>query len=126
MSLRSMCGNIDIEVNSTHLAATLRSPMAGRALSFAALISLVLGFSDTQPIVMWSSHRYLLCTNVPNPLIELFHRSNILDQLATSAHSVSLLESILHHHDICDPDAVVLVEQPGVSVNQLQPVQPGF
>jgi hypothetical protein len=104
--------------------------MAGRALSFAALIPLVLGFSDTQPIVTWSSHRYLFRKNVPNTLVELIHRSNILDllpsKLATSAHAVSLLESILHHDDICDYDAVVLVEQPGVSANQTQLVQPGF
>ncbi|KIM84036.1 hypothetical protein PILCRDRAFT_819066 [Piloderma croceum F 1598] len=85
--------------------------MAGRALSFAALIPLVLGFSDTQPFVTWSSHR-----------------SNILDllpsKLATSAHSVSLLNSILDHDDICDYDAVVLVEQPGLHASDLRTLDP--
>ena len=33
--------------------------MAGRVLAFAAFIPLVFAFSDTQPIVTWSSHRYL-------------------------------------------------------------------
>ena len=46
-------------------------------------------------------------------------RSNVLEhlpsKLTTSAHSSSLLDSILFHEDICDYDAVVLIEQPGVS-----------
>ena len=63
----------------------------------------------------------------PSPLAELIRRSNILDhlpsKLSTSAYSVSLLESILQHDDICNHDAVILVEQPGVSANELQFVQ---
>jgi hypothetical protein len=43
-----------------------------------------------------------------------------LDRLLPSkvdvSDTVNLLESILFHDDICDNDAVVLVEQPGVSV----------
>jgi hypothetical protein len=43
-----------------------------------------------------------------------------LDRLLPSkvdvSDTVNLLESILFHDDICDNDAVVLVEQPDVSV----------
>lgn len=45
-------------------------------------------------------------------------RSNVLEhlpsKLTTSAHSSSLLDSILSHEEICHYDAVVLIEQPGV------------
>jgi|SRR5882762_8095027 hypothetical protein len=95
--------------------------MARRALTFAALIPLVLGFSDTQPLVAWSSHRYFPADIGQFPQAKLSRRSNILDllpsQLTTSALSVSLLDTILHHDDICDHDAIVLVEQPGVSAD---------
>jgi len=87
--------------------------MARRAITFAVLIPLVLAFSDTHPIVTWSSHR-----------------SNILDtlpsKLSTSAHSLSLLDSILHHDNICDHDAIVLVQQPGLHASDLRTLDPSY
>jgi len=69
---------------------------------------LVLAFSDTQPIVTWSSHR-----------------SNVLDLLpSTISHAASFLDSILQHDAICDHDAVVLVEQPGLRASDLRALDP--
>jgi len=85
--------------------------MAGRAVTFAALVSLALGFSDTQPIVTWSSYRSSILDLLPS-------------KLPTSVHSVSLLDTILHHEDICDHDAIVLVEQPGLHASDLRTLDP--
>jgi len=74
-------------------------------------VPLVLGFSDTQPILTWSSHRSGILDLLPS-------------KLPTSAHSVSLLDSILHHDDICGHDAIVLVEQPGLHASDLRTLDP--
>src|ERR1700722_4802671 len=91
--------------------------MSARILYFATLCHLAFAFSNTVPFVAWSSKRSVRPI-LPRTYINLvkFRSSAILDLLpAKLSHSVSLLESNLFNPNICDYDAVILVDQPGVS-----------
>ncbi|KAK7436616.1 hypothetical protein VKT23_002708 [Stygiomarasmius scandens] len=71
-----------------------------------SLSPLALAFSNTLPLVAWSSHS-----------------SSILDRLPSSAantHSVQLLETILLNDDVCEHEAVVLIDQPGLHASDLR------
>ncbi|THH18288.1 hypothetical protein EW146_g2661 [Bondarzewia mesenterica] len=86
--------------------------MAGRILTLAFLLPLTFAFSDTFPVVAWSSHK-----------------SKSLDVLS-SVHSPAgsdsnvIFESILSTGDICDNDAIVLVDQPGLHASDLRALSP--
>ncbi|KAJ7188977.1 vacuolar ATP synthase subunit S1-domain-containing protein [Mycena filopes] len=78
--------------------------MSVRFLAVAALLPLALAFSDTSPIVFWSSHS-----------------SSTLDALPSKfSHSHSLLDAILSSSDLCGHDAVVLVDQPELHASDLR------
>ncbi|EIM85480.1 uncharacterized protein STEHIDRAFT_140117 [Stereum hirsutum FP-91666 SS1] len=79
--------------------------MAGRILALATLIPLAFGFQDTYPIVAWSSHK-----------------SRALDALpaSRSSHSNVVYENILLQDDVCEHDAVVLIDQPGLHASDLR------
>ncbi|KAJ7672896.1 hypothetical protein B0H14DRAFT_3537717 [Mycena olivaceomarginata] len=67
-----------------------------RFFAVAALLPLALAFSDTSPVVSWSSHS-----------------SSTLNALSSKfSDSYALLDAILSSSDICGHDAVVLVDQP--------------
>jgi len=85
--------------------------MAGRIMALTALLPLAFAFSDTQPIITWSSHRARLLDLLPS-------------ELTSSTHSASFLNRILTHDDICDYDAVVLVEQSGLHASDLRTLDP--
>ncbi|KAF8075908.1 hypothetical protein FPV67DRAFT_1649010 [Lyophyllum atratum] len=82
--------------------------MAGRLLIAATLFPLALAFSDTVPLLAWSSYP-----------------SKTLDRLPSNAgQSHSLLESILFNEDVCSLDAVILVEQEGLHASDLRTLSP--
>ncbi|KAA1465921.1 hypothetical protein DENSPDRAFT_862139 [Dentipellis sp. KUC8613] len=85
--------------------------MLGHSLALAALVHLACAFTDTLPIVAWSSHK-----------------SNALDALPsahhTSPHSAAVFESILSNGDICEHDAIVLIDQPGLHASDLRTLSP--
>jgi len=85
--------------------------MLGRILAVATLIPLAFAFSDTLPIIAWSSHR-----------------SSTLDLLSstpsTPSHSGAVFENILLNDDICEYDAIILVDQPGLHASDLRTVSP--
>ncbi|KAJ7286901.1 vacuolar ATP synthase subunit S1-domain-containing protein [Mycena rebaudengoi] len=78
--------------------------MAIRFAVVAALIPLALAFSDTSPVVCWSSHS-----------------SSTLEALPSKfSQSESLLDSILSSNDICGHDAIVFVDQPNLHASDLR------
>ncbi|KAJ6534041.1 hypothetical protein DFH09DRAFT_1043652 [Mycena vulgaris] len=78
--------------------------MSVRFVAVAALLPFALAFSDTSPIVSWSSHS-----------------SNSLNTLPSKfPHAYSLLDSILSSTDICGHDAVVLIDQPNLHASDLR------
>ncbi|KAF7362483.1 hypothetical protein MVEN_00596000 [Mycena venus] len=62
------------------------------------LLPLALAFSDTSPVVSWSSHSSSTLNALPSKVSD----------------SYSLLDAILSSSDICGHDAIVLVDQPEV------------
>ncbi|KAJ3987944.1 hypothetical protein F5890DRAFT_1404184 [Lentinula detonsa] len=81
--------------------------MTRLALSLLAYSTLAFAFSNTAPLLAWSSYR-----------------SNLIDRLPSSAsdalHSSKLFETILINDDICDHEAVILVHQPGLHASDLR------
>ncbi|KAF9458008.1 vacuolar ATP synthase subunit S1-domain-containing protein [Collybia nuda] len=78
--------------------------MAGRLVIAAALCPLAFAFSNTVPLLAWSSST-----------------SNTLDRLPSKTdHTVPLIERILYNVDVCDHDAVVIVEHPGLHASDLR------
>ncbi|KAJ7198472.1 hypothetical protein GGX14DRAFT_665629 [Mycena pura] len=75
--------------------------MSKRILAIAALLPLAFAFSDTAPVVSWSSHS-----------------SSTLNALPS--HTQSLLDSILSSSDICGHDAIVFVDQPDLHASDLR------
>ncbi|RDB15419.1 hypothetical protein Hypma_004190 [Hypsizygus marmoreus] len=81
--------------------------MAGRFVVAAFLCPLALAFSDTVPLLAWSSKQ-----------------SNTLDRLPTNVRHVQpLLDQILND-DVCELDAVILVDQPGLHASDLRTLPP--
>ncbi|KAJ3722081.1 hypothetical protein DFJ43DRAFT_1004198 [Lentinula guzmanii] len=81
--------------------------MTRLALSLLAYSTLAFAFSNTAPLLAWSSYR-----------------SNLIDRLPSSAsdalHTSKLFETILINDDICDHEAVILVHQPGLHASDLR------
>ncbi|PBK73168.1 hypothetical protein ARMSODRAFT_1015962 [Armillaria solidipes] len=67
-----------------------------------SLLPVALAFSDTFPIVAWTSHS-----------------SNVLSRLP-STHSADLFKTILLDEEICVHDAVIVVDQPGLHASDLR------
>jgi len=82
--------------------------MAGRFLVAAVLCPFAFAFSDTVPLLTWSSH------------------SSTLERLSAhnARHSLTLVESILFNEDVCDHDAIVLILQPGLHASDLRALSP--
>ncbi|KAJ7350830.1 hypothetical protein DFH08DRAFT_742028 [Mycena albidolilacea] len=79
-----------------------------RFFAVAALLPLALAFSDTSPVVSWSSHS-----------------SSTLNALSSKfSDSYALLDAILSSSDICGHDAVVLVDQPELHASDLRTLPP--
>ncbi|KAH7878051.1 BIG/ATPase V1 complex, subunit S1 [Lentinula edodes] len=79
-------------------------------LSLLVFSPLALAFSNTAPLLAWSSHS-----------------SNFIDRLPSSSSSVSgtlhsknVFETMLMNDDVCDHEAVILVHQPGLHVSDLR------
>ncbi|KAK0191475.1 hypothetical protein F5146DRAFT_930481 [Armillaria mellea] len=68
-----------------------------------SLLPVALAFSDTFPIVAWSSHS-----------------SNVISRLPSSTHSADLFKIILLDEEICVHDAVIVVDQPGLHASDLR------
>ncbi|KAK0231335.1 hypothetical protein IW262DRAFT_1262005 [Armillaria fumosa] len=68
-----------------------------------SLLPVALAFSDTFPLVAWTSHS-----------------SNVLSRLPSSTHSADLLKTILLDEEICVHDAVIVVDQPGLHASDLR------
>ncbi|EGO01478.1 hypothetical protein SERLA73DRAFT_120152 [Serpula lacrymans var. lacrymans S7.3] len=81
--------------------------MASRAIILASLFCAagVSAFSDTSPFVAWSSHK--------SDVLELLPVKSALS-------SDALLGSIFSHNDICDYDAIVVIDQPGLRSSDLR------
>ncbi|KAJ7672101.1 hypothetical protein B0H17DRAFT_1084466 [Mycena rosella] len=78
--------------------------MSVRFIAAFALLPLALAYSDTSPVISWSSHS-----------------SSTLDALPSKfSHSHSLLDSILSSSDLCGHDAVVFVDQPELHASDLR------
>ncbi|KAJ3995709.1 hypothetical protein F5050DRAFT_1572999 [Lentinula boryana] len=81
--------------------------MTRLALSLLAYSTLAYAFSNTAPLLAWSSYR-----------------SNLIDRLPSSAsdalHSSKLFETILINDDVCDHEAIILVHQPGLHASDLR------
>ncbi|OSX60614.1 hypothetical protein POSPLADRAFT_1040663 [Postia placenta MAD-698-R-SB12] len=75
----------------------------------ALLPALVSAFSNTHPIVAWSSHS-----------------SNTLyaGSLEKPTHSSTILETILSKYDVCFNDAIILVAQEGLHASDLRTLSP--
>ncbi|PPQ71232.1 hypothetical protein CVT25_004538 [Psilocybe cyanescens] len=85
--------------------------MAARFLVVAAVANIALAYSNTVPVVAWSSYSSYALDSLPA-------------QLDSTSHSVSLLESILSSEDICSHEAIVLVNQPGLHASDLRTLSP--
>ncbi|KAK0498247.1 hypothetical protein EDD18DRAFT_1156906 [Armillaria luteobubalina] len=68
-----------------------------------SLLPVALAFSDTFPLVAWTSHS-----------------SNVLSRLPSSTHSTDLFKTILIDDEICVHDAVIVVDQPGLHASDLR------
>ncbi|KAK0467789.1 uncharacterized protein EV420DRAFT_1259676 [Desarmillaria tabescens] len=68
-----------------------------------SLLPVALAFSDTFPIIAWSSHS-----------------SNVLSRLPSSTHSTDLFKTILLNDEICVHEAVIVVDQPGLHASDLR------
>ncbi|KAJ3864784.1 hypothetical protein EV359DRAFT_40225 [Lentinula novae-zelandiae] len=79
-------------------------------LSLLVFSPLALAFSNTAPLLAWSSRS-----------------SNLIDRLPPSSSSVSgtlhsknVFETMLMNDDVCDHEAVILVHQPGLHASDLR------
>ncbi|PCH41647.1 hypothetical protein WOLCODRAFT_137520 [Wolfiporia cocos MD-104 SS10] len=79
--------------------------MAGRAAWIIATLlpATCLAFSNTNPIVAWSAHS-----------------SNVLDSASSAKSSWNILEDMLLDKQICQHDAIVLVDQKGLHASDLR------
>ncbi|KDQ65113.1 hypothetical protein JAAARDRAFT_28774 [Jaapia argillacea MUCL 33604] len=80
--------------------------LAARAL-VVGLLPLAFAFSDSVPLVAWSSHRSVALDSLPSTLPK-------------GTHHDSILASVLNGNDICDNDLVVVVTQPGLHASDLR------
>ncbi|KAN0140137.1 hypothetical protein V8E53_002033 [Lactarius tabidus] len=82
-------------------------------LALAASFSTALAFSETSPLVAWSSHR----SNALN-------KPQITQIKSATPHWDDLFGKMFSGDDLCDFDAVVLVDQPGLHASDLRSLSP--
>ncbi|KJA21671.1 hypothetical protein HYPSUDRAFT_140237 [Hypholoma sublateritium FD-334 SS-4] len=85
--------------------------MVVRLLLAAAVAHVALAYSNTSPLVAWSSSGSLSLEALSS-------------QLGPTVHSLSLIESIFNGEDVCGHDAVILVAQPGLHSSDLRTLPP--
>ncbi|KAL0577560.1 hypothetical protein V5O48_004423 [Marasmius crinis-equi] len=71
-----------------------------------SLSPLAFAFSNTSPLLAWSTHRSSAIDRLPLP--------------GANAHSFGVLESIISGDEVCIHDAVVIVEHPGLHASDLR------
>ncbi|KAL1712246.1 BIG/ATPase V1 complex, subunit S1 [Schizophyllum commune] len=81
--------------------------MAGRTLLLAALAPAAYAYSNTLPVVSWSSISTKIHDALPAALTD-------------SIHVPALLNDILSHPEACEHDAILLVDQPGVHASDFR------
>jgi len=82
-----------------------------RVLAIAALTGVVLGFSNTSPVIAWSSTSSITLNSLPSRL------EDVNDTLA-------IVHSLVDTDEICEYDAVIVVEQPGLHASDLRSLSP--
>ncbi|KAF8803913.1 hypothetical protein BYT27DRAFT_7144645 [Phlegmacium glaucopus] len=80
-------------------------------LVVAAIANVALAYSNTHPLVAWSSSSSYVLDSLP-------------PQLSNNAHPDALLESILLSDGSCNHDAIVIIEQPGLHASDLRNLSP--
>jgi len=75
-------------------------------LTFSPLLACA--FSNTSPLIAWSSHS-----------------SNLIDGLPLDSKNSNILETILNNDFVCGHEAVVLVHQPGLHASDLSQLSKG-
>ncbi|TFK27001.1 hypothetical protein FA15DRAFT_679197 [Coprinopsis marcescibilis] len=82
--------------------------MTRHFILLAAIAPLAFAYSNTAPLLAWSSLK-----------------SNAIDTLpSTVRHASTILDAILNRDEICDYDAVVLVQHAGVHASDLRTLSP--
>ncbi|KIJ32326.1 hypothetical protein M422DRAFT_265820 [Sphaerobolus stellatus SS14] len=80
-------------------------------LCLSILLPFVAGYADTIPVVAWSSHK-----------------SPALDSIASSLRPYSkpseFFDAILNKASICDYDAIIIADQPGLHASDLRTITP--
>ncbi|KAJ7647878.1 vacuolar ATP synthase subunit S1-domain-containing protein [Roridomyces roridus] len=82
--------------------------MSLRFLSVISALPLALAFSNTAPLVSWSSHSSSSLKALPSKF----------------PHAHALVDAILSGDDICSHDAIVFVEQPELHASDLRTLSP--
>ncbi|KAI0346943.1 hypothetical protein BDW22DRAFT_476974 [Trametopsis cervina] len=77
--------------------------MYTRVVLFAALFSTVVAYSDTNPVIVWSSHSTTALSSTPE-----------------SPHPEYLLDSLLGTDNVCENDAIILVDHAGLHASDLR------
>ncbi|KAF8590278.1 hypothetical protein K439DRAFT_1627961 [Ramaria rubella] len=87
--------------------------MSVRSFGWLALLPLVCAFKDTAPIVVWSSHRSGQLDSLAARLAPFAQPSNVFDAL-------------LKETDLCQYQAVVIAEQPGLHASDLRTLSKSY
>ena len=110
-------------------------------LTLVALFQRALSFAETSPVVAWSSHRYsnpyesITPSQVSLTFPFVHHRADLyyircgaLDRLRPGSVSTSstpflndVSTKLLSNTDVCEFDAVIIVDHPGVSPKHVFP-----
>ncbi|KAF8966397.1 hypothetical protein BDZ97DRAFT_1807682 [Flammula alnicola] len=85
--------------------------MAARLLVVAAIANVVFAYSNTAPVVAWASSSSSTLDSLPS-------------RLDSAVHSASFLENILNADEVCNHDAVIIIEQPGLHASDLRTLSP--
>jgi len=72
-----------------------------------ALSTVALGFSDTSPIIAWSSTSSISLNALPS-------------RLQDGVHSLAVVQKIVDAKETCSYDAVIIIEQPGLHASDLR------
>lgn len=117
----------DVVVGSSLMSMVFRfaasnMAMAARLLLVVAVASVATAYSNTSPVVAWSSSRYFFSRfdlkkkSLKNEISSSYSLDSLPARLDDTVHSASLLENIVNSGDACNHDAVIIIDQPGVRV----------
>ncbi|KAI0302961.1 hypothetical protein BC826DRAFT_1089447 [Russula brevipes] len=84
------------------------------ALALVALLPSVLSFSETSPVVAWSSHRCGALDRSRPPSVST----------SATPYSHDVFSNLLSDTAICEFDAVIVVDQPGLHASDLRSLSP--